>query len=530
MEAGDPPIIAWSEELGCGLEAIDGEHRRLIDLINCLDAQRRRGGPLAQLQNVLAELRAYALDHFEHEHQLMLRWPVPAAQREAHLRAHDGFVRFLGRAAAALEADPADVTEQLLAFLVDWLLHHIRGVDRQLAQAVLDASGAAAGATGRHAEPVQRDHLVDRLSHLYEGMAERNFELLELNRQLRREVELRTRVEDELRISQARAASLYRYAPIALWEMDWHAVWDGVQRLRADGVVDLGAHLGTDVASAQSLLARLRVVDVNDATLRLFGAPTKSRLLGDMHRRFDASTMALFADMLVALDAGAQDFQGEASIRGIDGAQRHLAFSLYIVPQEVASRDRIMVAAADITERKLAHDRLQHLALHDALTDLPNRALFHDRLQQALALCKRHGTALALLNIDLDRFKPVNDEHGHAVGDLVLQQVARRLLAIVRASDTVARMGGDEFCLLLPSVADADAAMRVARQVCAVLSEPVEVEGLSLGVGASVGVALTTDANEPASVLIRRADAAMYCAKQAGGQRAHLHDATDAAS
>lgn len=525
MEASGGSIISWSDELSTGLDDVDIEHRELISLINRLSAQHAEGVDPAQLLAVLAELRAYSRHHFENESRLMQRWPVLASHRQAHLRAHACFVKFLDRAAAALDEDPRDATEQLLAFLVDWLLHHITGADRQMAQAVLAAAqGQLAGAAGS-AEQVLRDNLVDKVSHLYDGIAARNFDLLELNRRLRREVDLRTRIESELRVSQARAASLYRYAPIALWEMDWQTVWADLARLRESGVTDLARYLADHPAQALALADQLRVVDVNEAALRLFAAPTRDDLLRDLRRCFQAAGTELFVDLLLALEDGAPDHEGETTIRRLDGERRHVAFNVYVAPQDHGARDRIMVAALDITERKQAHERLQHLALHDALTNLPNRTLFRDRLRQALVQGQRQGSAVALLNVDLDDFKPVNDEHGHAIGDLVLQQVAQRLLDAVRASDTVARMGGDEFYVLLPGAADAADALRLAGKICATLAEPFDAEGKVLHIGASVGVALYRDQAGDDKTLMRQADAAMYRAKQAGGHRAWLHGA-----
>jgi diguanylate cyclase (GGDEF)-like protein len=160
--------------------------------------------------------------------------------------------------------------------------------------------------------------------------------------------------------------------------------------------------------------------------------------------------------------------------------------------------------------------RTEHLAFHDGLTGLPNRVVLRDRLEQALLTGAREGSATALLIIDLDRFKEINDALGHDYGDLLLQALAPRLSGPLRTSDTVARLGGDEFAVLLPRVADLDAALLVAEKLQAALVHPFVIEGLSLSIEASIGVAVAPDHATDPGVLLQRADVAMYVAKDAG--------------
>lgn len=170
--------------------------------------------------------------------------------------------------------------------------------------------------------------------------------------------------------------------------------------------------------------------------------------------------------------------------------------------------------AADTAARAL--ESLSHAAEHDALTDLPNRALFLDRLQQAMVGAARHHGCLAVLFVDLDDFKRVNDSQGHAGGDQVLQQVAQRLLGVVRAADTVSRHGGDEFLLLLTEVVRPVDAVLVADKLLAAVAAPMLVQGQPLRVTVSIGISMyPDDATEP-RLLIQQADAAMYRAKRLG--------------
>jgi diguanylate cyclase (GGDEF)-like protein/PAS domain S-box-containing protein len=170
----------------------------------------------------------------------------------------------------------------------------------------------------------------------------------------------------------------------------------------------------------------------------------------------------------------------------------------------------------DITERKVAEDRVKFLALYDALTELPNRALLHDRLSKALASARRQKDKVALLFLDLDRFKDTNDSLGHSVGDLLLQNVAERLKRCAREQDTVARLGGDEFLIVLTNVKEiADASVAAERFMHALTAEFV-VQGHSLSIGCSVGISMFPEHGTDSEILIKNADAAMYSAKQSG--------------
>ncbi len=178
---------------------------------------------------------------------------------------------------------------------------------------------------------------------------------------------------------------------------------------------------------------------------------------------------------------------------------------------------------SDITARKAAEDRIRHLALHDALTDLPNRALLAERLGQAIVQARRKASRLALMYFDLDRFKPVNDSCGHEVGDLLLKAVGGRVVGCLRASDTVGRIGGDEFVVLLPSVEEGRDAVAVAEKIRAALNQVFLIAGHALNVSASIGLALYPDHGVDEQELTRHADAAMYQAKKHGRNRVELY-------
>ncbi|APV51943.1 hypothetical protein BWI17_21085 [Betaproteobacteria bacterium GR16-43] len=177
---------------------------------------------------------------------------------------------------------------------------------------------------------------------------------------------------------------------------------------------------------------------------------------------------------------------------------------------------RLVGIAMDITERKLAEQRIAHMAHHDALTGLPNRVLLHDRIRQAIAQAHRAGGEVAVLFIDLDRFKTINDSLGHPLGDRLLQSVASRLLVCLREGDTVSRLGGDEFVIVIPGMSGASGAASVAGKILEVLANSFHLQGHDLHVSASVGIALYPSDGDDADTLMRHADTAMYHAKDAG--------------
>ncbi len=184
---------------------------------------------------------------------------------------------------------------------------------------------------------------------------------------------------------------------------------------------------------------------------------------------------------------------------------------------------------SDISERKMAEERIQHLAHFDTLTGLPNRTLFSDRLHQALIYAQRNQTSVALLFMDLDRFKQINDTLGHSVGDQLLQMVAQRLLDCVREQDTVSRQGGDEFIAVLPGT-NATGAQQVAEKVLAAIIQPYQIDGHDLRVSSSIGIAMYPDQAQDADNLIKYADVAMYQAKESGRNKYLLFDSSMNAS
>jgi len=277
---------------------------------------------------------------------------------------------------------------------------------------------------------------------------------------------------------------------------------------------------------------------------RLYNSPAYLKVLGYSPEDLNATSSMeqIHPDdrprVLKAAEKARLSGQGERMeyrVRHKDGSWRTLESTASPIRNAKGQTDKLVIVNRDITERKRAEEMLAHNAFHDGLTNLPNRALFLDRLQQALTLSKRHPNyKFAVLLIDVDEFKIINDSLGHAAGDDLLIQIGQRLKESVRRADTVsrprtsdvperpanddtlARLGGDEFSILLDDIRDPIEAVRVAERVQAELTIPFIVNQQEIVISASIGIAASTSPHTHAEDLLRDADIAMYRAKRAG--------------
>ncbi|MBL8490096.1 MAG: diguanylate cyclase, partial [Rhodocyclaceae bacterium] len=304
-------------------------------------------------------------------------------------------------------------------------------------------------------------------------------------------------------------------------------VTDVTEKLEAERELEIAAAVfesaaeGVMVTDGENLILR-----VNPAFTAITGYTPREVIGRDpkllKSGRHDA---AFYAEMWRRLGAEGR-WEGEITNRSKDGRVfvEWLAITTVRGAGAVGGSGRYVATFSDITRRKEAEELMRHQAQHDALTGLPNRSLFADRLLSAMASAHRHGWGCALLYLDLDRFKEVNDSLGHAAGDGLLVEAARRLLSCVRESDTVARFGGDEFAIILGEVAMPADAERVAIRAIAAIEAPFHLgEGLA-EVSVSIGIALYPEHGEDPDHLRRNADAALYAAKKAGRATFRFHE------
>lgn len=307
---------------------------------------------------------------------------------------------------------------------------------------------------------------------------------LQINEQktlLEREVEQRRKSERALRMAEEKYRSIFERAV------------EGIFQSTLDG----------------------RLLEVNPAMVKLFGYASAEEMmqLENMRETLmpDESERIKYLE-IIKRDGIVANFEFRAARK--DGEVIWCSESSRLVSLDDGDRHIIEGVLEDISTRKLAELELKQLATMDSLTRVPNRHLFFDRLENTLAAAKRYGTSPAVLFVDLNEFKEVNDTHGHPVGDELLRMVAERLQKRIREADTLARLGGDEFGVLLTEVDNEEGALTVARNLIDVLVPPFEINGISIKVSATIGISFYPHDGKDGVTLISRADAAMYGAKR----------------
>lgn len=449
--------------------------------------------------------------------------------------------------------------------------------------------------------------------------------------------------------SESRFERLFKNSEISIWDEDFSSVIAALNSLKAEGVIDLKKHLQENRRLARELVAKVKVNNVNEATLKLFSANRTEELLANIGKIFTNDTIDVFIEELCAIWNGQEKFQSESSFKTMDG-KGIKAIVTFQIPSQERDFHNIPVSVIDITTRKKAEEQLQlssqvfsnthegivitgvnklilnvnpafsditgysynevvgqnpsilnsgkqdskfysdmwlqinkneywqgeiwnrkksgeeyaelltisslknskgdvvnyvgmftdithskiqqdnleKLAHYDALTTLPNRTLLIDRFNQAVAHAKRSNTLLAICFLDLDNFKPVNDILGHNMGDKLLIEVAHRLESIVRKEDTVSRLGGDEFSLLLANIKSTGECYELLERISSSISATYFIEEKSINISASVGVSLYPNDHVELDVLLRYADQAMYLVKQEGKKKFRFFDAKEA--
>ena len=305
------------------------------------------------------------------------------------------------------------------------------------------------------------------------------------NRMLRQRAEKERVLMDDLRHNEERFRSLVRNSA------------DIILIVRADGTI---VYESPAVARVLGYNPQERLGESVFAVIHPGDVTWVRAMFGDLTRTSDAETNADF-----------RVHHSDGTLRWIEATVKNLL--------DDPAVGGIVVNYRDITERRSLEEQLRYQAFHDALTALANRALFMDRLEHALARARRDQSSLAVLFLDLDDFKAVNDRLGHAAGDTLLLARAERLGRVLRDADTAARMGGDEFAILLEDAQDAEAATQIAQRVLEVLRAPFEIQGNDVRISGSIGIAMYESPEHTGDELLRHADVAMYAAKTQGKDR-----------
>jgi diguanylate cyclase (GGDEF)-like protein/PAS domain S-box-containing protein len=269
----------------------------------------------------------------------------------------------------------------------------------------------------------------------------------------------------------------------------------------------------------------LRVVSVNRSFYGVFRVKpeeTVGQLIYDLgNKQWDIPKLRELLETILPQKASFDNYEVQHDFATI--GRRIMLLNARRIEQQTEKARIILLAIEDITARREMEQEIRRLAYHDPLTNLPNRVLLTDRLNMAKILSDRNRKKVALMMLDIDNFKEINDTLGHHIGDLLLQVVAEKLTGILRKEDTVARFGGDEFVIVLPDQKDVQTALNVARKIINTFRDTVVLEGHKIIITSSIGISLYPDHGEEVDTIMKNADFAMYRAKQAGRNQYHLY-------
>jgi diguanylate cyclase (GGDEF)-like protein/hemerythrin-like metal-binding protein/PAS domain S-box-containing protein len=494
-------IFRWSDGFDTGLETVDAQHCKLVGILNQLARHHTSNVADAELLRVFDELVNYTVYHFGTEEALMDEFAVPEAHAGPHRRAHQEFVEQALAARRDAEKSPHEVTGNTLAFLTNWLIQHILGTDRRLGEEVRSAQQKAGLPVTVVPHPGDRrttEVLLGAIDGLYEILGHNSSQLREANQRLQEELAKSKQAEQDLRV----AATAFE-------------AQEGITITDADGLI-------LQVNKAFTAITGYSAEEVIGRSPRLLSSG-----------RQDAAFYQAMWDSIRRTGS----WQGEIWNRRKNGEAYPAWLSITAVLGDDGVPTHYVGTSTDTGPRKLAEDKITHLAYYDQLTQLPNRRLMLDRLDQAATGCARHGRHGALILIDLDNFKALNDTMGHAVGDSLLIQAADRLGTCVRDGDTVARLGGDEFVVIIGDLEGGDLAAikseHVAEKIQEKLSRPFVLDIIADGektgefthnCTSSIGIALFRDQSVSTDELMKRADTAMYQAKGAGRNTLRFFD------
>ncbi|QFY89958.1 bacteriohemerythrin [Magnetovirga frankeli] len=470
-------IFPWSDNFAVGIEVIDNQHKRLVQLINLLASHLAYQSDIDTLNHIFDELANYASYHFESEERIWQEHLAATELNRNHIHEHCEFsnhIRGLHQEIANQSID--SIVEKTLSYLTQWLAFHILESDMRMAklcqrlingepldQARLQAEEEMKGAVGV---------LVKTILTMYDSLTTRTLQLM-------REMIARQKSEARLRL----AADVINHT------------------LEAICITD----------------AQGRIMEINPAFSYATGF-AEDEVCGRALQDLESDPGIQESDAQARWNTVRQRGHWSGSIwyRNKDGSNREQWVTLSAIRNEEDQISHFAAIFSNVGDLISDQQELKRIAHHDSLTGLPNRILLDDRLELALAHAERNPHMLAICYIDLDGFKPVNDRYGHDVGDQLLQQLALRLKQVVRGEDTVARVGGDEFVLLLTRLQSSAELPPLLQRLLQQITAPMELAGQSISISASIGVVLYPQHGQDKLSLLKRADEAMYQVKAKG--------------
>lgn len=477
-------VFPWNENFETGILLIDEQHKRLVHLLNQLAGHLAYQSDIPTLNNIFNELVEYTHYHFETEEGIWERFFCDDDWEIEHKSTHFNFVSEVSRLKGEAESlKPFDsVIEDLLSFLTHWLAFHILETDKRMAKAVLAMqSGLPLPEAKQQAEQQMSGGmkvLIKAILNMYDSLSGRTIQLM-------CEIKERQKVEGKLRL----AANVF------------------------DNTLDAICFTDTD----------FKVIDANPSFCQEAGYPNADVLGKNLRQLKPGLTDENLAEGFWETLKQRGHWGGIINNRYKTGEMTADWLTLSAVKNHNGLVSNYVAIFSNVSNLVQRQQTLERIAHHDALTGLPNRLLLRDRLELAVANAERTHTLLAVCYIDLDGFKPVNDQLGHAAGDELLRIVAQRFLAIVRSIDTVARLGGDEFVILFGGLNHGYEYLALLDRILADISQPVQIKDKVVKISASIGVTIFPDDNNEPELLLQHADQAMYQAKQKGKSRYCLY-------
>ncbi len=477
MPVQNAEFFPWSNDFTTGIAILDEQHQTLIALINQLASYFTSEKNDALLQEVLNELSDYTVYHFQYEEKLWASILPEDDLTKGHQADHHHFIASIQSFHQHTDSD-SDSMHELLAFLTRWLSFHILDADRYMASIVLHVqegmSLQEAKETAKACVHDARRQLTATILRMYDDLSAKNLLLI-------REIRRRKHAEE--------------YASISQQAID-HSL-ESIFITNHEGIItDANPAFCSDVAQDKDSLIGKHIREVKPM---LFATSGKQAW---QHAKTHGSWM------------------GDITQKNESQGYTWLSLSAISNRQQVHHYVGVISSASILLRRT---HQLEDEAHHDALTQLPNRRLFLNLLKHAFLNSQRHQTLLAVCFIDLDGFKAVNDSLGHDAGDILLQQAAQRMNQSIRNNDIIARMGGDEFTILLETLNEKDDAMCVMEKTLQAIQEPFVIAGQTIHISASIGISFHPNSATSYEALLKEADHAMYAAKHAGKARIHTH-------
>ena len=475
-------IFPWNENFKTGIASIDQQHLRLVDLINKLASHMIHQSDTATLDSIFTELSEYAVYHFHTEESIWSQYFLDDELETEHKQSHQDFIEtVLGLKAEENTKPPGQIGTNILSFLTHWLAYHILDSDMRMAKAVLGIQSGLSLADAKAQAKMEMSGamkiLIETVLSMYDSLSNRTLHLMT-------EIIERQKAQAQLLL----AANVFENT--------------------------LDSICITDIAA--------NIIDINPAFCQTCGL-TREELLGKNLKTLKSGFYN--QDIASALWETVNikgHWCGEIRNRKPSGELETEWLTLSSIKNEQGVITNYVGVFSNVSQLFKRQNNLEFIANHDSLTGLPNRILLADRLELAIARANRTSELFAVCYLDLDGFKPVNDRLGHAAGDHLLCEIAKRFKNVVRNNDTVARVGGDEFVIVLGEIKSSDDCTTVLDKLLKEIGKPVQIGNEIACVTTSIGVAIFPNCGADSESLLKLADQAMYLAKSSGKSRYHF--------